>query len=131
MLQFLQFPDSDPQVFEAHISQYHSKRGLDYLQVEFTMLDPHIRIALRPVSGNPGLYCTSFRIPDKHGVFKFIVDHRCRGWTTLKSTTTVLIVPPRHDKYPRFLSVSWPYYVRAISTSIGLLIIFGAVVGRR
>jgi len=86
------------------------------------MLDPHIRIALRPASGSPGLYRTSFRIPDRHGVFKFVLDHRRRGWTTLKSTTTVPIVPPRHDEYPRFLSAAWPYYVGAISTSVGFLI---------
>jgi len=115
-------------VFEAHISRYHPKRGwlpysgLDDLQVEFTMLDPHIRTALRPVSASPGLYHTSFRIPDRHGVFKFVIDHRRRGWTTLKSTTTVPIVPPRHDGYPRFLSAAWPYYVGAISTSVGFLI---------
>jgi oligosaccharyltransferase complex subunit beta len=57
------------------------------------MLDPHIRTALRPVSGSPGLYSTSFRAPDRHGVFKFVLDHRRHGWTMLKSTTTVPIVP--------------------------------------
>ena len=31
--------------------------------------------------------------------------HR-RGWTKLKAATTVLVVPPRHDGYPRCLSAS-------------------------
>ncbi|KAF8471653.1 Dolichyl-diphosphooligosaccharide-protein glycosyltransferase [Russula ochroleuca] len=115
-------------VFEAHISRYDHKRGwspysgLDDLQVEFTMLDPHIRTALLSVSGKSGLYRTSFRVPDRHGVFKFVVDHRRRGWTTLKASTMVPVVPPRHDGYPRFLSAAWPYYVGAISTSVGFLI---------
>jgi oligosaccharyltransferase complex subunit beta len=86
------------------------------------MLDPHIRTALLPVSGNVGLYRTSFRVPDRHGVFKFVLDYRRRGWTTLQATTTVPVVPPRHDGYPRFLSAAWPYYVGAISTSVGFLI---------
>jgi hypothetical protein len=56
-------------------------------------LSPHIRTALRPVSGSPSLYSTSFRAPDRHGVFKFVLDHRRHGWTMLKSTTMVPIVP--------------------------------------
>jgi hypothetical protein len=52
------------------------------------------------------------------GVFKFVLDHRRHGWTILKSTTTVPIVPPRHDGDPRFLSAAWPYYVGAISTRL-------------
>jgi len=117
-----------PQVFEAHISRYDSGRGwlpysgLHDLQIEFTMLDPHIRTALPPVPGKPGLYQTAFRVPDRHGVFKFVLDYRRRGWTTLKATMTVPVVPPRHDGYPRFLSAAWPYYAGSISTSIGFLV---------
>ena len=117
-----------PQVYEARVSRYEHKNGwspysgLDDLQVEFTMLDPHIRTALLPVPGTPGLYRASFRVPDRHGVFKFVLDYRRRGWTTLSATTMVPVVPPRHDGYPRFLSAAWPYYVGAISTSVGFLI---------
>ena len=96
------------------------------MQVEFTMLDPHIRTALLPVSGKPGLYSATFRIPDRHAVFKFVLDHRRRGWTTLKVTMVVPVVPPRHNGYPRFLSAAWPYYAGVISTSIGFLV-FGAL----
>jgi oligosaccharyltransferase complex subunit beta len=116
------------QVYEAQISRYDSERGwsaysgLDDLQLEFTMLDPHIRTALLPVEGKPGLYRTAFRIPDRHGVFKFVLDYRRRGWTTLKEDTTVPVVPPRHDGYRRFLSAAWPYYAGAMSTSVGFLI---------
>jgi oligosaccharyltransferase complex subunit beta len=95
---------------------------LSDLQVEFTMLDPHIRTALLPVSGKQGLYRAAFRVPDRHGVFKFVLDYRRRGWTTLKAAMVVPVVPPRHDGYPRFLSAAWPYYAGAISTSIGFLV---------
>lgn len=40
------------------------------------------------------------------------------SWTHLFSSTTVPVVPPRHDGYPRFISAAWPYYVGAISTSL-------------
>ncbi|KAI9437798.1 Dolichyl-diphosphooligosaccharide-protein glycosyltransferase [Lactarius psammicola] len=90
--------------------------GLHDVQLEFTMLDPHIRTAL------PGLYSASFRVPDRHGVFKFVLDYRRRGWTSLQASMTVPVVPPRHDGYPRFLSAAWPYYTGAISTSVGFLL---------
>jgi oligosaccharyltransferase complex subunit beta len=86
------------------------------------MLDPHLRTALRPVSGKLGLYRAAFRLPDRHGVFKFVVDYRRRGWTTLKTAMVAPVVPPRHDGYPRFLSAAWPYYAGAISTSVGFLV---------
>ena len=35
---------------------------------------------------------------------------------------TVPVVPPRHDEYPRFLSAAWPYYIGAISTSVGFFL---------
>jgi oligosaccharyltransferase complex subunit beta len=91
------------------------------MQLEFTMLDPHIRTALLP-SSKPGQYTVQFRAPDRHGVFKFVVDYRRKGLTRLHATTTVPVVPPRHDGYPRFLSAAWPYYVGAMSTSVGFFL---------
>jgi oligosaccharyltransferase complex subunit beta len=44
------------------------------------------------------------------------------SWTHLHSSTTVPVVPPRHDEYPRFLSAAWPYYTGAISTSVAFLL---------
>ncbi|TFY70199.1 hypothetical protein EVG20_g2806 [Dentipellis fragilis] len=114
--------------FEAHISKYNPARsswepysGLTDLQLDFTMLDPHIRTSLRPVVNQPGKYSATFRAPDRHGVFKFVIDYKRKGWTFLHSSTIVPVIPPRHDGYPRFLSAAWPYYAGAISTSIGFL----------
>ena len=44
------------------------------------------------------------------------------SWTHLQSSTTVPVVPPRHDEYPRFLSAAWPYYTGAISTSVAFFL---------
>jgi oligosaccharyltransferase complex subunit beta len=105
------------------------------------MLDPHIRIALPPVEGAPGMYSVQFRAPDRHGVFKFVINYKRKGYvpaplqtdwktnnktptsfTHLFSSSTVSLVPPRHDEYPRFISAAWPYYIGAISTSVGFLL---------
>lgn len=51
------------------------------LQLDFTMLDPHIRGPI-PYAGEvtteqghrAGLHRKTFTAPDKHGVFKFVVD---------------------------------------------------------
>jgi len=123
------YTTNDQIVYNAHISKYDAATsswvpysGILDLQLEFTMLDPHVRISLPPVPDTPGTYSVTFRAPDRHGVFKFVIDHRRTGWTSLQSSTTVPVVPPRHDGYPRFLSAAWPYYTGAISTSIGFLL---------
>ncbi|KAI6106514.1 Dolichyl-diphosphooligosaccharide--protein glycosyltransferase subunit WBP1, partial [Pisolithus croceorrhizus] len=57
-------------VYTAHISAYDPETsswkpysGITDMQLEFTMLDPHIRIALPPVAGEPGKYQVQFRAP--------------------------------------------------------------------
>ncbi|KAF6764640.1 dolichyl-diphosphooligosaccharide-protein glycosyltransferase [Ephemerocybe angulata] len=124
-----QYTNNDNVVFSAYVSKWDAKQGrwepysgLKDLQLEFTMLDPFIRTALPPVRATPGKYSTTFRAPDRHGVFKFIIDYKRKGWTSLQSSTTIPVVPPRHDGYPRFLSAAWPYYAGAISTSVAFLL---------
>jgi len=108
--------------FNVSTSSWQPHSGLDDLQLEFTMLDPHVRTTLPPVPGSPGTYSVTFRAPDRHGVFKFVVHYKRKGWTAVQSSTTIPVVPPRHDGYPRFLSAAWPYYAGAISTSIGFVV---------
>ncbi|KAF5386854.1 hypothetical protein D9615_001982 [Tricholomella constricta] len=124
-----QYTTNDQIVYSAYISKYDSKTstwapysGIKDLQLEFTMLDPHIRTALLPVPGVPGKYSAAFRAPDRHGVFKFLINYKRKGLTSLQSSTTVAVVPPRHDGYPRFLSAAWPYYTGAISTSVAFFL---------
>jgi len=124
-----QYTTNDKIEYNTYISKYDSKTstwapysGIRDLQFEFTMLDPHIRTALLPVLGVPGKYSVTFRAPDRHGVFKFVVDYKRKGLTFLESSTTVAVVPPRHDGYPRFLSAAWPYYTGAISTSVAFFL---------
>ncbi|KAI0806816.1 dolichyl-diphosphooligosaccharide-protein glycosyltransferase [Fomes fomentarius] len=120
---------NDRVTYTTYISKYDPEldvwepySGIQDLQLEFTMLDPHIRTALLPVPGEPGKYSVTFRVPDRHGVFKFVIDYKRKGWTYLSSSTVVPVVPPRHDEYPRFLSAAWPYYAGAFSTSAAFLL---------
>ncbi|KAH9926096.1 dolichyl-diphosphooligosaccharide-protein glycosyltransferase [Fomitopsis serialis] len=119
---------NDRVTYTMHVSKYNPTSaewepysGITDMQLEFTMLDPHIRTALKPTPGVPGEYSLTFRVPDRHGVFKFNVDYKRKGWSYLQSTTVVPVVPPRHDEYPRFLSPAWPYYAGTISTSAAFL----------
>jgi len=128
-----QYTTNDNIVYTAHISRFNPKTstwepysGITDMQLEFTMLDPHIRTVLPAVPGSPGKYSVTFRAPDRHGVFKFVINYKRKGWTHLHSSTTVAVVPPRHDGYPRFLSAAWPYYAGAISTSMGFFLFSAA-----
>lgn len=80
------YTTNDELVFNAYISKFNSKQnkwepysGINDLQLEFTMLDPHIRTALPAVRGVPGKYSVAFRAPDRHGVFKFVIDYKRKG----------------------------------------------------
>jgi oligosaccharyltransferase complex subunit beta len=80
-------------VYTAEISKFDPKKGawapyggIEDMQLEFTMLDPHVRTALPPVAGKPGTYSVTFRAPDRHGVFKIVVDYKRKG----------CVLPPSH-----------------------------------
>lgn len=82
-----QYTNNDQLVYSAYVDKYNPETGawerysgLKDLQLEFTMLDPHIRTALPQVKGSPGKYSVTFRAPDRHGVFKFIVDWKRKGY---------------------------------------------------
>ena len=59
------------------------------------MLDPHIRTSLPPIAGEPGKYSVSFRVPDRHGVFKFAVDYKRKGYVSLIRAEHAAIHPVR------------------------------------
>lgn len=105
----------------------------DDLQVEFSMLDPHVRLPLRRTSAH-GVSGTSdvaahhaaFTIPDRHGVFTLRIDHRRPGWTSLHEAKAIPVTPPRHDEYERFIAGALPYYGGAASVS-ALFLVFVAL----
>ncbi|EEB93109.1 hypothetical protein MPER_08282, partial [Moniliophthora perniciosa FA553] len=99
-----QYTINDQIEYTVSISKYNPKFsiwepywGLTDMQLEFTMLDPHIRIAIPRAESQgkreKGVYRVQFRAPDRHGVFKFVLDYKRKGWTHLHDTITVPVVP--------------------------------------
>ncbi|KNZ54205.1 uncharacterized protein VP01_300g4 [Puccinia sorghi] len=89
------------------------------LQLEFSMLDPHLRVTLTPQKSGKGTHTTYravFRAPDRHGVFTFKLDYRRRtGYSHLEHKIQVALTPLDHDQYPRFLVPAFPYYAGSLS----------------
>lgn len=81
------------------------------------MLDPHVRTALKEASSSTTstTYKSTFIAPDRHGVFKFVVEYWRPGYTFIRASTTAPVVPFRHDEYPRFITGAWPYYLSTAS----------------
>ncbi|KAG8954539.1 oligosaccharyl transferase glycoprotein complex, beta subunit, partial [Tulasnella sp. 419] len=99
-----QYTINDQLVFDLELSKYNPSSGkyehysaIEDMQLEFTMLDPHIRTDLKPAKGTPGKYSLLFRAPDRHGVYKFVVNHNRKGFSSVEASLQVAIVPPRHD----------------------------------
>ncbi|GAA5858696.1 hypothetical protein JCM8547_001428 [Rhodosporidiobolus lusitaniae] len=103
------------------------------LQASFTMLDPHLRVPLLPVShspspspSSPGLvsytYSATFAVPDRHGVFTLSCLHRRAGLETVEDKHTVSVVPLRHNEYERFITGAVPYYTGAASVSVAFVV---------
>ena len=102
----------------------------DELQVEYRMLDPFVRAALKPVSSSSsgkhnGTFSAVVKAPDVYGVFKFGVHFVRPGLTPLHVEAVAPLRPYRHDEFDRFLMAAAPYYATIASVSVA----FFAVVG--
>lgn len=121
------------QTYTIEISEYNGDKWIPYhasdVQLEVIMLDPYIRTTLKEVHVAPehhyGRYKAHITLPDVYGVFTFKVNYKRPGLTYLTVEDVVAIRPFRHDEYPRFLSVAYPYYVSVASMAIGFLVFSG------
>jgi len=92
------------------------------VQLEFTMIDPYVRTTLK--HRGQGVHGTQFTLPDVYGVFKFVINYRRLGYTTLEISEQVSVVPFRHNDYERFIGAAYPYYLSAFAV-MGGFYIFG------
>jgi oligosaccharyltransferase complex subunit beta len=90
------------------------------VQLEFTMLDPHVRQFLK--SSSNGVYSLEFKLPDVYGVFTFRITYNRPGYTPLLVETRTPVRPLRHDEYERFIVSAYPYYASAFSMMAGLFV---------
>jgi oligosaccharyltransferase complex subunit beta len=86
----------------------------DDMQLEFVMLDAHVRKTMQS-DPKTGKISTTFTAPDNYGIFKFRVLYRRDGYSILHTEEAVSLRPFKHDEYDRFLFTAYPYYTSAFS----------------
>lgn len=111
------------EISEKHYDQWLPYSAVD-VQLEFTMLDPHLRIPFvsTTVTANSTVFASQFRAPDAHGVFTVKVDHRRVGWSWLEEKMVISITPPRHNQFDRFITGALPYYSGAFSVTSAVFV---------
>ena len=94
----------------------------DDIQLSFLMMNPYYINQMKRLYGKPTYYA-KFRAPEKHGVFKFIVDYHRTGYSYIFSSTKIPLRPFYHNEFPRFIPCAYPYYV-SVFVILGSSILF-------
>ena len=94
----------------------------DDIQLSFIMMNPYYINQLRRLHNKPTYYA-KFRAPEKHGVFKFIVDYHRTGYSYIFSSTKIPLRPFYHNEFPRFIPCAYPYYL-SVFVILGAFILF-------
>ncbi|KAH8162659.1 hypothetical protein CIB48_g5586 [Xylaria polymorpha] len=85
----------------------------DELQLEFSMLSPFYRLKLSPTisSEDSTTYSVSFKLPDQHGIFNFLVNYKRPFLSNVFEKNTVSVRHFAHDEWPRSFVISgaWPW----------------------
>ncbi len=90
-------------------------------QLELIMLYPYIRTGL--TNHKNGTYSIQrLVLPDVYGVYKFSVDLRRSGYSTLQFFDQVTIRPTRISEFERYIVAANPYYFGIASVGIAFLI---------
>jgi oligosaccharyltransferase complex subunit beta len=56
-------------------------------------------------------------------VFTFKVTYKRHGYTWEEARELVEIHPFKHDEYPRFLPIAWPYYFNVFSMMASFVLV--------
>jgi len=118
-------------VLRGYADDKWSPPNLFDVQLEATMLDPHLRVPLKMSTDHEAhstfqrTYTATFKLPDRHGVFTLYLDHRRQGFSFLEHKLQISITPLRHDEYERFILGAYPYYLTAASMVLAWLAFAG------
>lgn len=97
----------------------------DDLQLEFSMLSPFYRLKLEPTASSEDstTYSVSFKLPDQHGIFNFMVNYKRPFYTNVEEKNTVSVRHFAHDEWPRsyVISGAWPWIAGIVATVVGWL----------
>ena len=98
----------------------------DDIQLQFVMLEPYYSVILNRESTSDqsvATYSYKFRVPDRLGIFRFVVDYQRYGLTFLDEQNEVSVIQWRHDAFPRYLTRAMPFYV-SVFVLMGAFFIF-------
>lgn len=103
--------------------------GTDEVQLEFSMLSAFHRLKLEQSSrtSNSSVFTTSFKLPDQHGIFNFLVNYKRPFMTNIFEKRTVTVRHFAHDEWPRSFVISgaWPWVAGIGVTVTGWLFFVG------
>jgi oligosaccharyltransferase complex subunit beta len=67
-------------------------------------------------------YSYKFRVPQRLGIFRFVIDYQHYGLTKTYVEQEVSVIQWRHDAFPRFLTRAFPFYASAMCLMAGFVI---------
>lgn len=75
------------------------------------------------VTDNSTTYGTSFRLPDQHGIFNFMVNYKRPFLTYIEEKKTVTVRHIAHDEWPRSYTIwgAYPWMAGIATTVIGFV----------
>lgn len=87
----------------------------DDIQLQFIMLEPYYSVMLEREEESVGesgtaTYSYKFRVPQRLGIFRFVIDYMRYGLTFLDEQCQVSVIQWRHDAFPRYLTRAMPFY---------------------
>lgn len=115
----------DELVFSMVVEEYQRGEwvpfGADDMQLEFVMLDPHVRTTMVN-DPSTGKFVATFVAPDNYGIFKFRVLYRRPGYSIIHAEVPVSVRPFKHNEYDRYLFTAFPYYTSSFSAMIAFFV---------
>ena len=98
----------------------------DDIQLQFIMLDPYYSVMLSRdndlSTDAKSTYTYKFRVPQRLGIFRFVIDYWRYGLTFLDEQCEVSVIQWRHDAFPRYLTRAMPFYVTVFVLMAGFFI---------
>ena len=99
------------------------------VQMQFTMLDPYYQVLMEREEqrgskeyDESATYSYKFRVPQRLGIFRFVVEYKRFGLTFLDEQSQTSIIQWRHDAFPRYLTRAYPFYLSVFICMLGFLI---------
>lgn len=126
--------------YEVDITEWDGSQWIPFtaedIQFELRQVDPYYRINLTRVLDDEtnnntfARYTTNnFKLPNRHGMFKFLTEYKRNGLSTIKDEDIKAIRHLAYDEYPRSWEItnSWVYLaanIVVISSFITFVILF-------